>query len=261
MLNLFKPLMLAATLAFGLAACNKDTAPAPTAATADTPAASAAGAGTPESKVDPQIAAQAQAAAKVVMTQAQTGPAPVEGTDYVVIKDGAPWQPLTNGETAEIVEVFAYWCPHCAEFQPLVDAWKPMLPKTVRFAGIPMSGGNNDTLASVFFAAEMTNQLPQIHDRMFNAIHIDRVLKPNASRDEVLDFLGKHGIDAKAFASAMDSFAMKGRLNQAVQFARRSEVEGTPTLIVNGKYRVLGKTQEDMLRIATALALKENAAQ
>ncbi len=260
MSSLLKPVLFAAALALSLTACNKGDAPATTASTRDTPAAAAASPAA-ESQVDPEIVKQAQAAAKVIMEQAQTGPAPVEGTDYVVIKDGSPWQPLTNGETAEIAEVFAYWCPHCAEFQPLVDAWKPLLPKTVRFAGIPMSGGNNDTLASVFFAAEMTNQLPQVHDRMFNAIHLDRVLKPNASRDEVLAFLASHGIDAKAFAGAMDSFAMKGRLNQAIQFARRSEVEGTPTLIVNGKYRVLGKTQEDMLRIATALALKDNAAQ
>ena len=258
MSQFLKPLLFAATLALGLSACNKDTTPAPTAGTAEAPAATAT---VTPTQVDPQIAAQAQAAAKMIMEQATTGPAPVEGVDYVVIKDGSPWQPLTNGETAEIAEVFAYWCPHCAEFQPLVDAWKPLLPKTVRFAGLPMSGGNNDTLASVFFAAEMTNQIPQIHDRMFNAIHLDRVLKPNATRDEVLSFLASQGIDAKAFAAAMDSFAMKGRLNQAVQFARRSEVEGTPTLVVNGKYRVIGKTQEDMLRIATALALKDNAAQ
>ena len=261
MSTFLKPLLLAATLALGLSACNKDTATTAPAAGTTKASAVAAGATPTESAVDPQIAAQAQAAAKVVMEQAATGPAPVEGTDYVVIKDGSPWQPLTNGETAEIAEVFAYWCPHCAEFQPLVDAWKPMLPKTVRFVGLPMSGGNNDTMASVFFAAEMTNQIPQIHNRMFKAIHQDRVLKPNASRDEVLSFLAGQGIDAKAFAGAMDSFAMKGRLNQAVQFARRSEVEGTPTLIVNGKYRVLGKTQEDMLRIATALAAKDNAAQ
>lgn len=256
---LIKPLLLAATLALGLTACNKDTAGTPAAGASDTPATASAPAA--ETPVDPQIVAQAQAAAKVIMEQAQTGPAPVEGVDYVAIKDGSPWQPLTNGETAEIAEVFAYWCPHCAEFQPLVDAWKPLLPKTIRFAAIPMAGGENDTLASVFFAAEMTNQLPQVHDRMFNAIHLDRVLKPNASRDDVLAFLASHGIDAKAFAGAMDSFAMKGRLNQAVQFARRSELEGTPTLIVNGEYRVLGRTQEDMLRIATALALKDNAAQ
>ncbi|QIK80611.1 thiol:disulfide interchange protein DsbA/DsbL [Lysobacter sp. HDW10] len=259
MSSLIKPLLLAATLALGLTACNKDTTSTPAAGATDTPAA--ASAPSAETPMDPQIAAQAQAAAKVIMEQVQTGPAPVEGNDYVVIKDGSPWQPLTNGETGEIAEVFAYWCPHCAEFQPLVDAWKPLLPKTVRFAALPMSGGDNDSMASVFFAAEMTNQLPKVHDRMFNAIHIDRVLKPNASRQDVLAFLASHGVDAKAMAGAMDSFAMKGRLNQAVQFARRSEVAGTPTLIVNGKYRVLGRTQEDMLRIATALVLKDNAAQ
>jgi hypothetical protein len=33
----------------------------------------------------------------------------------------------------------------------------------------------------------------------------------------------------------------------------RSSVMGTPTVIVDGRYRVVGKTREDTLRIARAL--------
>jgi thiol:disulfide interchange protein DsbA len=41
----------------------------------------------------------------------------------------------------------------------------------------------------------------------------------------------------------------------------RSKVEGTPTLIVNGKYLVKGRSWDDMLRIADHLIAKERAAQ
>jgi len=37
----------------------------------------------------------------------------------------------------------------------------------------------------------------------------------------------------------------------------RSQVGGTPTLVINGKYRVLGRSYEDMLRIADALIARE----
>jgi thiol:disulfide interchange protein DsbA len=40
----------------------------------------------------------------------------------------------------------------------------------------------------------------------------------------------------------------------------RSGVSQTPTLIVNGKYRVIGTSFEDMLRITDALVAQERAA-
>ena len=40
----------------------------------------------------------------------------------------------------------------------------------------------------------------------------------------------------------------------ARQFAETSQVEGTPTLIVAGKYRILGNSHQDALRIAAQLA-------
>src|SRR5690606_24493281 len=48
-----------------------------------------------------------------VVACAADAPAPiVEGRDYVVVQDGQPYRPL-DGQI-EVVEVFAYTCPHCA---------------------------------------------------------------------------------------------------------------------------------------------------
>ena len=57
----------------------------------------------------------------------------------------------------------------------------------------------------------------------------------------------------------MNSFAMTARLAQALQFAQRSGIEGTPTLVVNGKYRVLGKTHDEQLQIVNGLIAQERA--
>ena len=37
-------------------------------------------------------------------------------------------------------------------------------------------------------------------------------------------------------------------------------MEGTPTLVVNGKYRVLGKSHDEQLKITNALIAREHAA-
>jgi len=39
----------------------------------------------------------------------------------------------------------------------------------------------------------------------------------------------------------------------------RSGVEGTPTLIINGRYRVMGRRLEDILVIADQLIARERA--
>src|SRR3954470_11230231 len=78
--------------------------------------------------------------------------APVEGSDYVVIADGQPYAPLDG--KIEVVEVFGYWCPHCAEFQPELSAWRRGLPSGVRFTYVPAVFTAGDSFARGFFAAE-----------------------------------------------------------------------------------------------------------
>jgi len=61
----------------------------------------------------------------------------------------------------------------------------------------------------------------------------------------------------------MASFGVNGKLNRARQFIQRSfgsEAGSTPTLVVNGKYRVTGKSLEENIRIAQQLVDRERAA-
>lgn len=231
-----------------LAACNKPAdapaADAPAAAT-DAPATDAAAG----SDAASQPAAPAEMGIKADL---------VEGTDYVSIPNGQPLQPLDG--KVEVVEVFAYWCGHCAAFEPSVEAWKAKQPDYVRFTPIPLSGGANDTMARVYYAAETTGLLGKVHPLMFDGIHAAQAIAPNANADAILAYLGKKGVDAKTLGEAMNSFAMSARLGQGLQFAQRSGVEGTPTLIVNGKYRVLGKSHDEQLKITNALIAREHAA-
>ncbi len=59
----------------------------------------------------------------------------------------------------------------------------------------------------------------------------------------------------------MHSFATDAKVKRGQQFMVRSGVAGTPTIVVDGKYRVLGKSYPDMLRITNQLIAQERAAQ
>ena len=183
---------------------------------------------------------------------AAAAPAPlVAGEDYVLVDDGQPWQPLAG--RIEVVEVFAYWCPHCAEFQPLVEAWARKLPHDVRFSYLPAAFDPGDSYARAYFAALDLHALPRLHDALFDAVHATQLLARNATVGEIAWFFGQQGVPAERAIRAMTSAATDRRLQQAHDFELRSGVEGTPTLLINGRYRVQGRDHEDLLRNADAL--------
>ena len=185
---------------------------------------------------------------------------PVEGTDYVVIPDGKPFAPL-NGKV-EVVEVFGYTCIHCAHFQPQVDAWKKKQPAYVRFTPVPAAfGGFWLPYARAYYAAEKLGVLGKTHNAMFKALHEDGSLPiQNASAEEIATFYAGYGANAKTFAATMGSPDVEAKLARSKQFAIASGVEGTPTVIVNGKYRVTGRSLDDVLRTTDYLVARERTA-
>jgi protein dithiol oxidoreductase (disulfide-forming) len=230
-----------------------ETAPAPTEAA---PAASG------ETAAAETAAAEATTPAPAPASSQPTGPAPVEGTDYVVIANGKPFSPATG--KIEVAEVFGFVCPACAAFQPLIGPWKAGLPSDVNFVYVPaMFGGTWDDYAKAFYAAQALNLEDKTHEALYKAIHVDQALKGERGRDSVQDiaaFYAKHGADAKQFEATMSSFAVSAKTSAAKQFAQRSQITGTPSVIVNGKYLVKGKSFPDMLRIADHLIARERAA-
>jgi len=191
------------------------------------------------------------------------GPAPVAGTDYVVIPNGQPYAPL-NGQI-EVVEVFGYVCPGCARFAPEVAAWKKKQPADVRVSYVPVVF--RDTWApygKAFYAAQAKGLVDKTHDAVFAAIHLQRALpgegQPPADPAQIAQWYAKYGVDAKEFVSLMNSFGTNSQIARGMQFAKSSGVESTPTIIVNGKYRVTGgQTYADVLRIADHLVAMERA--
>ena len=184
-------------------------------------------------------------------TALATPASPVEGVDYVAIDDGQPYAPHPAGQV-EVAEVFAWWCPHCFEFQPALEAWKATLPKDVRFTYVP-AAFNEDAFARAYFAALDARALPRVQQPLYAAVHVDGTLARNATVDELATWFGEHGLDAAKMRAAMLSPATDRRVQAAHEFALRSGVIGTPTLIVDGRYRVTGQTRDDNLRIARQL--------
>jgi thiol:disulfide interchange protein DsbA len=277
------PLMLV----LGLAACGETpadataTTPAPTPA----PAAEAAPAAepaveTPAPAVETTEAAPGDTASTEAPAEGETpapaapeapAPAPVpapaldmanaprEGVDYTVL---ATPQPTYGQGGIEVAEVFAYTCIHCANLQPLLNAWKPTLASDVRFVYVPGAfGGVSDNFARGFFAAEAMGLLDKTHDNAFKAVLIERRFQ-SGSLEEIADFYASQGADREAFLSTMQSFAVDAKVNRARQFALRTNVNSTPTMIINGKYSAQAtgdRGAEGLLQTIDWLVARERA--
>jgi thiol:disulfide interchange protein DsbA len=226
---MYRRLLAPALFLASLAACAQSTTPPATAKPAAGPAAAAA-------------------------------PAPRVGVDYEVL---APAQPtFINGGKIEIAEVFSYQCIHCAEFQPLVNTWKRTMPSTARWQYVPAVFGSTwDNFARAFYAAEIMGIQQKTHDAVFKAVFVDKSIK-GGSLDNIADMYAGLGVDRTKFLATMNSFGVTAKINRAKQFALRTGITATPTIIINGKYRLNVTTDRGfpgMLSTATYLIAKESA--
>ncbi|GAB3358970.1 thiol:disulfide interchange protein DsbA/DsbL [Lysobacter tyrosinilyticus] len=245
---MLRPALLLSVL-LSLAACGGHNEPP----AASTPAATAPAVATP-------AVATVGESAPTASQDAPVGPAPVAGIDYIEIAGGQPFAPADG--RIEVAEVFSYTCPHCAHFEPMLEAWSARQPADVKL--VPVAGpfgANPKPFAQAFYAAESLGLREKTHVALFNAIHVDGSLDAmQATPQSIAAFYGKFGVDPTKFAQAMDSADTNARMQHALSFIQKSGVDGSPGIIVAGKYRVTGKTMEDMLRITTHLVAKERVA-
>lgn len=235
-------------------------------AIADEPSAGDTAAGAAAEAVPAEDAAAPDAAATQAPAAPEATPAPpadqgpplVAGVDYVEIPGGQPFAPLEG--KIEVVEVFAYSCGACAAFDPLVGAWQKRLPGDVRFTYLPAVFHDQDNYPKAYFAAEAIGVADRVHSPLFNAMHIERSLRPNSSAEDIVAWMAKQGVDAGQLRGTIDSFAVKAKVARTKQFIVRSGIDATPTLVVNGKYRVRGRTLENVLEITDRLIARERAA-
>lgn len=168
-------------------------------------------------------------------------PAFKEGVHYIKLDD--PVRPR-NPKKIEVVEVFQYGCPHCYRFEPQIKEWKKKLPADVDFYDLPIVwNGPGQLHAQAFYAAQALGVSDKIHDAMFNAIHVKNNMLDSKAR--IAELFVANGVKPEDFAQAFDSFGVTSQVNQAKSRALSYKIDGTPEMIVAGKYRVDGKLLSD----------------
>jgi thiol:disulfide interchange protein DsbA len=188
-----------------------------------------------------------------------------------------PAQPTANAGKIEVLEVFSYACPACNMFQPTMQKVKAALPPNAEMAYLPASFRPDEdwpVFQRAFFTAQALGILDKSHDATFDAVWKDdgtlrisdaathRPLKPMPTIENIATFYAQFGVKAEDVLGTANSFAVNTKMKRADAMLKAYGVDSTPTLIVNGKYRLTAQSAggvDKVVPLIKFLLAKESA--
>jgi protein dithiol oxidoreductase (disulfide-forming) len=155
-----------------------------------------------------------------------------EGKQYMRLKNPMP---VETGKKIEVIEFFSYGCPHCADFEPVVESWLKTIPPDVQFRRVPVMFQERwIALAKVYYTLDALGEETKLTPDVFAAIHGKGT---NLSSDKIFfDWAASKGLDRKKVEDMYNSFAINGKINRAKQQAQQYGVQSVPLIIVDGKF-------------------------
>ncbi|MFC4528908.1 thiol:disulfide interchange protein DsbA/DsbL [Dyella halodurans] len=180
-----------------------------------------------------------------------------DGSEYITL--AGPAHRYSNEGKVEVVEVFSYGCIHCAHFAPLADQMRKQLPPGVVFKLMP-AAFNDEWLpyARAFYAAKKLGVLDQTHLALFQAKFGEHY--PLSTLDELADFYASHGVKRDDFMRIASSDEVTAQIRKDAQLVQQWQVDGTPTIVVDGKYRSANIHSLDELSALTQWLAKRELA-
>ncbi|QCP03200.1 MULTISPECIES: thiol:disulfide interchange protein DsbA/DsbL [Salinivibrio] len=195
-----------------------------------------------------QTSSQTTQTAESSQTQSEPA-APIEVADAKPgrFKAGEDYQVLDTPatETPTVTEFFSFYCPHCYQFEPLVQQLKQQVPdnaKVVKNHVSFMGGDMGSVVTRAYATAVVLNAQDTIIPVMFDRIHAAQ--NPPKSLAEVRQMFVDNGIDGQEFDGAYNSFAANSMAKRFDQSFEKAGLRGVPAVVVNGKYHVTPKTVE-----------------
>jgi len=174
-----------------------------------------------------------------------------------------PPQPTDHPNKIVVYELFWYACPHCGGILPYLEAWHKKQPDDVVLVTLPavFSHGHYNHFAKTYFTAEALGVLQQAHSALFHEYHVKK--NRLASLEEVAEFFTRFGVDKEKFKKTYNSFGVDMKMRQAEKMTRDFAINGVPSLIVNGKYRLVSSRingYDEMFKVVDQLVEMERQA-
>lgn len=175
-----------------------------------------------------------------------------EGRDYTVL---AKPQPTSTAGKVEVIEFFSYTCIHCYNLDPALEAWQKKLPANVAFRREQIVWNKQmEGFARLFATYNATKTLEKLHHPTFEAVMKKQI---NLSDEAKLQqWLPSQGVNVATFMPVYKSFGVNAQVARATKMTRDYAVQGTPSIVVGGKYVVQPAEPARLLQVVDELVAK-----
>jgi protein dithiol oxidoreductase (disulfide-forming) len=174
------------------------------------------------------VVALAMSATLAMSTHAQ----PAGNRDVVKLN---PPQPVENDGKIEVLEFFAYGCPHCAALEPKLETWAKKLPPDVKIKRVPGAAPiRGIDSAPIFYTLEAMGLQEKLQQKIFDAANVQNVILGNPAT--LHSWLEKQGVDIKKYDEIQKSFSIQNKITRAKKMSVDYQIDSVPTLVVNGRF-------------------------
>jgi protein dithiol oxidoreductase (disulfide-forming) len=198
-----------------------------------------------------------------------------EGTNYVRI--APPQQTTVPAGKVEVMEVFSYGCPACNAFQPVMETLRHALPPNAQLTFLPAAFNPQEDwvmFQRAYLAAQALGIAERTQQAMFDAVWktgelgiitpgANRLKDPLPSIEDAARFYARvAGVNPQQFLAMANSFSIDTKMRAADAQIVAMHVDSTPTLIVNGKYRVIRdslQTNDQLIELVKYLVAQESS--
>jgi thiol:disulfide interchange protein DsbA len=201
------------------------------------------------------------------------GAAWTEGVHYFLVQPARPVS-VAPGKV-EVTEVFSYACPACNAFQPVMHKLRQSLPPNAVVDYLPASFNTAEDwpmFEQAFCTAQVLGIAERTHDAMFDAVWsggelsiadlaTHRIKEHLPGIEDAARFYNHQtGIPVEKFLTTAKSFVVDAKVRTDDDLVIAYGVDRTPTIIVNGKYRLHVESaggQDRLIELVNWLVAKE----
>jgi thiol:disulfide interchange protein DsbA len=177
------------------------------------------------------------------------------------------------------MEVFSYGCPACFQFVPIADKLQASLPANAKMVYLPAAFNPQEDwpmFQRAYFTAQALGIADKTHDPMFDAVWkpggelavsdptTHQLKRPLPTIEDAARWYNKRtGVAVDKFVSTAKSFGVDVKMKGADDMIGAYQVDRTPTIIVNGKYRLHAESAggyDQLIELVKYLVAKESAA-
>jgi len=146
-----------------------------------------------------------------------------------------PAQPVETGANIEVIDFFWYGCPYCNELQPALEEWIKKKPADVAVRRVPVILKDNwAPHARIYYTLDLLGELERLHLKVYHGYHVEELAM---SKPDVMEqWAAKNGIERRRWVDAYFSPEVDGRIARAFQATKRYDIQGTPSVVVDGRY-------------------------